>query len=189
MKLFGFFTISFLFMAVANASMSLEFTGYGNTDSFTNATTSTGSRTYFSGDFLFSVSSNAHDAHLYVGLHANQLLIDDRTATTTSQLNGTDMGAVVSWIFDLQKVYSVSAGYNFLSTATYNTSTTASTYTGAGYHANFSYAPEIGKDWHLGFRLQYHAAQYTRSTTSTTAADVSYSRTFVFPSVFLAWRN
>jgi hypothetical protein len=186
MKFLVFIATS-VFIFSAHAGLYGELNGLYNTDSFTTATTAAYSKTYYALD----IHSNLENKNrFYGGFHVDQVtLTEQATAATTTTLTSLNMGPMLMWVMDHKKTFSLSAGYNVLANGTYTvTGSQSATLTGSGLWASLGVMPEISDNWFIGFRLTYYSLSYAKSTTGSAAADVSYSRTLIFPTFGLAWR-
>ncbi len=185
-----FISSCLLFGFRASAGISVGLSGLYISDEFTTATTASNSKTLINGNLLFSIDNKER---FYTGFHAHQMTFEETSVsgstTTKNSLTSLDMGPYVLAYIDRKKIFSLGLGYNLLVNGTYTHGTVNETLTGTSLMGSLSASPEIGKELYLGFDLNYIKVDYVKSTVSSTTSDVSYSRTFILPTISILWRN
>lgn len=180
--------LTIFIVSKASAGVFGELNLFYNTDSFKTATTSSSGKTFFALD----VYANLETKHRYfAGFHVDSISLTDTTATGTETFSSQNMGPMFLWVMDKRKIYSLALGYNLVAKASYNAGTggEAEALTGTGIFATVAAMPEVSENFFVGLKLNYHSLSFSKSTVSTTATDVSYNRTLIFPSISVAWRN
>ena len=168
------------------AALSIELDGFLSTDNFKNSETTADSKSVYSLDFLANLDNKKQ---FYAGFHVGQVAVTETLAsTTTTTFSSLDMGPFIAYMFDQKGSFSLSLGYNVKSTGTYNDGTNLAAGSGTSVLASFGVMPAFGENFYLGFKLNYYAATYTKEVVTTTASDISYTRTLVYPTFGLAWR-
>ncbi|OQW50420.1 MAG: hypothetical protein A4S09_01105 [Proteobacteria bacterium SG_bin7] len=144
----------------------------------------TGSKMFIEGSALVDVSKNPHMA---VGwAYAIYSSTDATTSTTT--VSSSDMGPKFTWFIDKKEHWSLSLTYNLIGTGTYSTGS-SDTWRGTSLKADVGWGPPLGDNSFLGIRLNYYSATYTESLAGGTSySQVSYARSFIYPSVFVSYR-
>lgn len=167
------------------AGVFAEFNGYLATDSFTTTGSATTSRSFYALDIYANLEKKNR---IFAGFHVDQISFSDGDGTTTRTLTGMNMGPMFLVAINKDQTYTLSAGYLLKATGAYNNGATSSDLTGTGMFAVLSMMPEFAENWFGGLKLNYYSLSYTKSSVGTTAEDVSYTRTLMFPSIGLAWR-
>lgn len=170
----------------ALAGVAVGMSGLYLSDEFVTSSTASNSKTLINGNLLFSVDNKER---LYVGFHGHQLTFEEKISTTTTSLTSLDMGPYIMAYLDKRRFYYVGFGYNLLVKGTYTSGTSNQELEGTSLMGTLGVSPEVGKNFYLGFDLNYVKTDYTKSTTGSAVSDVSYSRTFILPTVTLLWRN
>lgn len=155
-------------------------------DEFVTSSTSQYSKTFYNGNLLFSIDNKER---LYVGFHAHQISFEEQVPTARTSLTSLDMGPYIMAYLDRRRFFSLGFGYNLLVNGTYSSGSSNQTLTGTSLMATIGASPEIGKDIYVGFDLNYVKVDYDKSTVGSAVSDVSYTRTFILPTISLLWRN
>lgn len=182
LSLFTFLLVS----PLAKAGLYASVDGLYLSDSFTTATSASYSRTNYGFDLMVNVDQNHY---WYTGFHANQFAAQDSQSSTTTQLSSLDMGPFVKWVVDRRRVMVVGAGFNVISKGTYSTGSANSELTGTSLLGSLEIAPEVSENWHIGVKFSYYSIGYTKSTSTSSASDISYSRNLIFPSLVISFRK
>lgn len=108
------------------------------------------------------------------------------TDTTTSSITyaSTQMGPRFVWVIDKAKNWSLGLGYYLVTSATYNAGTEEK-WKGSAIKADAGYNFNVTDRFQMGVRLNYSAATYTEKLVgATTYSEVSYTRSFIYPSLY-----
>lgn len=185
MKSIGFLSI-LLVASRAYAGLFGELNLFYNTDTFATDTTSTSSKTFYALDIYANLESKHY---LFAGFHVDQVNLQESPSGTQTSFSSQNMGPMFLWLIDKRKTYSFAAGYNLVAKGSYNNGTQTETLAGTGIFATIAAMPEVAENFFIGIKLNYYSLSYPKSTVDTTTTDVSYSRTLIFPSISMAWRN
>jgi hypothetical protein len=183
------FFLSSLFLLltqVALAGLHGEVNTFYATDSFKAETSSSESKTYYSFDIYANLNSKGT---YFAGFHLDQVALQETAASSTARLTSLNMGPMVMWLMDRKKEYGLSLGYNIVANGAYTTSSASTTLSGTGLFVSFSAMPEISENFYVGLKLNYYSLSFSRSIDGSTVSPVSFTRTLIFPSLSLAWRN
>jgi hypothetical protein len=144
-----------------------------------------GSKMFIDGCALIDVSKKPL---VSVGWNYGMMSTSDSTTSTTT-LSTSDMGPRVVWVFDRQGAWSLGLTYNLIATASYSGGSGTDTWRGTTLKADIGWSPQLSEDTYLGIRLNYYSANYTEELAGGTSySQVSYARSFIYPSVFLSYR-
>lgn len=178
MKLLSFLLTTFISMSAL--SFSFEIDAFYFSDSFTNSSTESHTKTLYDLGAYLSLDKGGE---VLLGWNYSNQSISDSTASTTSYTL-TEMGPKMAYYFDKDKYWGMFLTYNLTATAKYNTGSTVEL-RGNSYKVSFSYTPEIDDDevYFLGLKLNYSVASYTESVSGSTLNTISYSRTQIYPSL------
>ncbi len=110
-------------------------------------------------------------------------------ATATATYTSLQMGPRFLWMIDKSKSWSVGFAYYIVTTASYNDGVSAAeTWKGTSIHADGGYNLPIGDDVFFGIRFNYSASTFTeRLIGSTTYSSVSYTKTYMYPSLAVVY--
>lgn len=163
-----------------------ELNAFFNTDSFTTTTSNSNSKMFYALDIYANLESKHY---LFAGFHVDQVNFQETVSSTQTSLTSLNMGPMFLWVMDRQKTYSLSLGYNLVAKGTYAIGSSSEAVTGTGIFATLSAMPQLSENFYFGIKLNYYSLSYSQSTVGTTATPVSYSRSLIFPSIGLSWRN
>lgn len=169
------------------ARLSLMSSVFYAAESSTTATTTSAGRQYYSFDGFANFDSKGQ---FLGGFHVHQISMTD-TATSTTTYSSLDMGPSIMWVPDKKGNFSVYAAYNVSAKGSYQAggATTTSEWTGTSILGSIGVQPEVGKSIRVGVLLNYYSASYSREIVSESATTVSYSRSWIFPSLVVSWRD
>ncbi len=141
---------------------------------------------FIEGAAMFDVMKKPY---LVVGWSYGMFSTSD-TGTTSTTFSTSDMGPRFGWFFDKQAWWSLFLTYNLLATGNYSPSGgTAQTWRGTSLKFDFGWGPAVSENLNIGIRLNYYAATYTESLEgSSNYQTVAYTRSFMYPSIFLSYR-
>lgn len=177
-----------LFVSVrASAALFADLSGLYITDSFTTATSATNSKMYYSLDIFANLDTKKR---WMAGFHVDQIsFTESPTSATTYTLTSLNMGLMGLVLLNRTGSMSLSGGYNLVANGTYSvTGESGRTLTGTSIWAAYAVMPEVSENLFVGVKLLYYQVSYSKSTVTTTATDVSYSRTFIAPILGLQYR-
>lgn len=148
-------------------------------DTFTyNSTNNTYKRTFY--DFMigFGVTKSRR---FIVGWNYDSMLFSDNPGTETS-LKITDMGPKFIYYFNKDRTWSLGFTYNLITTGTYTSGSSNSELRGSSLRVEGGYQPMMWENVFLGAKIVYYKASFKEEVTnSTSIADVTDSRTAIYP--------
>lgn len=159
----------------------VELNSYYVGETLTTASNSTSSRMF--GDFSAGFEVDRNQRFL-VGWNYGLHQTTDTTTTTTAYAS-TQMGPRFLWFMTRTKSWSLGAGYNVLTTATYSAGGGVNEkWTGSSIMADLGYNYTFNETLYIGIRANYSAATYiSKLNSSNTYTDVSYSMVYIYPSL------
>lgn len=112
------------------------------------------------------------------------------TTTTTTTITTSDMGPRFGWFIDKDEKWSFFVTYNLLASATYTPGgSTASTLRGTSIKADVGWTLPVSDNFFCGIKLNYYSATYAESLVGgSTFTQISYARSFIYPSVVFSYR-
>lgn len=150
----------------------------------TMSSAETNTKMFIEGSALVDVSKSPHMA---VGWSYAMYSTTD-AATTSTTISASDMGPKFTWFMDKKEFWSLSLTYNLIGSATYSAGS-SDTWRGTSIKADIGWGPPLGDNSFLGIKINYYSATYTENLTGGTSyAQVSYARSFMYPSVFISYR-
>jgi hypothetical protein len=125
----------------------------------------------------------------YLGAIFGSGSLADKVTSGSTVFIHQDIILAAKYFLDQQRIYSITAGYSILSTASLKdpTISTVETWQGTGYYGKITAAPVI-KDWMIGVSLIYYSGTYNRKIVQTVTTVSNHSRTFLVPAFALAYK-
>jgi hypothetical protein len=107
------------------------------------------------------------------------------SAASSETYSSTQMGPRFLWMIDKSKNWSVGLAYYIVTTGSYSAGGGSSeSWKGTALHADFGYNLPLDDRLFFSVRYNYSSATYTeRLVDSTAYSAVSYSKTFIYPSL------
>lgn len=175
----------FIFLSTQSAFAFIEANVFYLSDTLTAATSSTSTKTFFEICLGFSIDSKGK---YMVGWNYGSFATSD-TTTTTDTYTSTQMGPRFVFQFGKGNDWSVGLAYNISTKAAYTPAGgTQEDWTGTGLKADFGYNFQLSEYTDLGIRLNYASATYTEKVVAqTTYSTISYTRPFIYPSVYFIY--
>ncbi len=181
---FRIILVLLFFVSFEMKAANLELNGFYFTDSFSS--TSTLASTYMTADGAVNLNLNKKGT-LTIGW-AYTMINDVATASSTATFTTADMGPRFGWFLNKEKTWGLGLAYNIISNATYDGSGTAVKWRGTSLKTDFGYAPEISENMYCGFRINYYSGSWIEQLVgSSTYSTVSYTRTWMYPSLYFRW--
>ncbi|MDZ4082164.1 MAG: hypothetical protein U1E10_04455 [Bdellovibrionales bacterium] len=180
----GFAQLSFLLFSSRSMAF-VELNAFYFSEAEAAAASTSGSRTFLEGTVGFRIDkAGQYLVGWGIASHSTS-----SAATTTATYTSLQMGPRFLWMIDKQKSWSVGLAYYIVTTATYDDgSGTAETWKGTSLHADGGYNLPIGDDVYFGIRFNYSASTFTeRLIGSTTYSTVSYTKTYMYPSLAVVY--
>ncbi|MGE3759141.1 MAG: hypothetical protein AB7H97_15365 [Pseudobdellovibrionaceae bacterium] len=173
--------IGFLFSSNAYAGF-LEFNAFYFADTMNMTEASTTNRTFFELAVGFSMDKKGD---YLVGWNYGSYTATD-TSTTTASYSSTQMGPRFLFMLNKAKTWSLGTTYNLVTSAKYSPggSGVDTTWKGTGIKVDVGYNFDLSGTL-IGIRLNYASGSYNEEITGGTALGaVSYSRNFIYPSIY-----
>lgn len=147
----------------------------------TTATTSAAANTFLEAALGFRVDRPGQ--YLVGWGYASHSVTTSGSSTTT--YTSTQMGPRFLWMIDKQKTWSLGFAYYLVTTASYSSGGASSdTWKGTALHVDGGYNLPVGDSFFACLRLNYSAASYAEQLAGgTTYSTISYSKTYIYPSI------
>ena len=155
------------------------------TDALSYESTTAESKMYFDVSFGFRLDKKGD---YLLGWNIVSITRKDDTDTTTSYAS-SDMGIKFTYFFDKAHTWGIGVNYNLMAKATFSTNNgDVEEWRGTSYKAEVGYSKDVAEDFFVGLRMNYYAAQLgERIVGQTTLSKVSYTRTFIYPSIYIGY--
>lgn len=173
-----YFSICLLLASIASAEILLQAHGYYSSDSLTESAATSSSRMASGADASVQIGKS----NFFVGFIFNYV-----SDVTTANYSGQDYGLFVHCFIDKKQIYSVSGGYMFSASGLYETAGVQKQWTGVSYLGRLSVNIKINKKFSIGPSLNYYLANYDHESQGATQSNISYSKSFVYPSLALSY--
>lgn len=176
---------SAFFALPAKAGVLLDFDFSNLSDSITSASTSSQTKTYYSGGLYVNVDSKER---YYLGASIVGASSSDELNSGTTSFSTLDYVLGFKWFMNKGRTFIASGGYGISSTATYSDPTLSASerWTGNSMMFKLTAAPQI-KDWNIGLSLVMYQGTFVERNVNNTTSAVSYTKTFVFPCLGVSW--
>ncbi len=169
-----------LFTPVSHAKLLLDVGAGYFSDSVTTSSSDTSKKLVYNFSALLSISKNFWGGWGYMNMSS-----DRSQGATDVQLAGYSMGPAFKYQFGRSRTHSISAVYNLINNATYTTNTSTEEWSGSGYSFQFAAMPEVRENLFVGFTINYHSVNYSKKVVGSTESSVSYTRTWLYPTLSL----
>lgn len=112
-----------------------------------------------------------------------------KTAADNVQFSTSDMGPRVEWYISKDRAWGLGVVYNLISNATFKGASLSNVkWRGTSIKADFGYTAEFGETFHLGMRANYYSASWIEQLIgSTEYSKITYTRGWIYPSLFFRW--
>lgn len=171
----------------AHAGLWGELGFYMGNDGLESASSASSSRSYYNFDMYGNLDNNNK---YFLGFHVHQMgWSSSQGNADEEQFSTMDMGPSFMWVIDEKQRFDVYFAYNVSAKATYNDGTDEASLKGTSFLASIGFQPEIKEPWRIGFRLNYYSATFTERRVDGDATDVSYTRTWMYPSIVFSYRK
>lgn len=158
---------------------------------------------YFSDSFTYSSVNSSYKRTFYdlmvgfgltkkksfvLGWDYSSMTFSDNPGTETS-LKITDMGPKVMWYMDKERTWVVGFSYYLITKGDYSSGSTTTELRGSAMRGELGYLPMMWDGIMIGAKLNYYKATLKEEITNQTAlAQVSNSRTVIYPSFAMTIR-
>lgn len=178
------FVCLFLFWGEARAGILLDLDATMFQNSVTTTASQSQNKTFYGGGLYLDFGTKQR---YYFGALMASGGATDKDLSSTTTFTHQDVMLALKWFIDRDRLFSVTAAYGVLATATYDLSSAATEkWRGSSYFGKFTVAPEIGR-WNLGISLLYYQGSYNERTVSQTTTSASRSATMMWPALSLAF--
>jgi hypothetical protein len=187
MKLF--FSLLLIFFSARSQAWMIDLDTDFATDAFTTAQEQKNSRTFFQLGMLGDINKG-DSVSSYVGWGVISAAAKDTNekAGVDQTFSTMDTGPLFRFGFGSRGVYSVSLMYSLVAKGKLDQNGTSGDLTGSSYLFKFAIEPEVAEKIYVGFAMNYYAASYSKSVTSSVESDVSYKIQRTFPSISFSYR-
>ncbi len=110
--------------------------------------------------------------------------------TSTETLGIQNISPAIRWAMGDRGIMTLSFSYCLNGKATYANGTTTEAWSGTAMFAQLAFNPQISENWNADLALNYFSASFSKSVDSTTLVEsaVSYSKSFIFPTIGFRYR-
>lgn len=162
------------------ADAFIELNTFYFSEAETTAATSNSNRTFLEGTVGYRIDK-AGQYLVGWGVASHSQTVSATASTTYSSLQ---MGPRFLWLIDKSKNWSIGLAYYIVTKATYDNGSGAETWKGAAYHFDAGYNLPVNDSFYLAVRLNYSLSSYNEKLVgATTYSTVSYSKSFIYPSL------
>lgn len=175
--------IAFLFINIPSAhALFIEANGFYFSDALVQSSNSTTGRTFFDGAIGFNIDKKGY---YQAGWAYDSYATTDATGTTTTTFAATAMGPKFSFFLGKARGIFLGLTYGISTNATYTPNGgSAEKWQGTSYKIETGYLFRDEDSFFYGLRVNYVSANFTQKVVGTaTYSTVSYSRTFIYPSI------
>ncbi len=170
-----------IFMRGANATIVLDLNGLYFSDALSGSSDQSNNRTFYQ---LFAGFSLDKKDQFQLGWSYTIHSTADTVSSTESTYSSTQMGPGFLWRIDKDRRWRLAAYYHLQTTGKFKSgSSSEEEWRGDSYSVDFGYQIPLTMNFEMALRLNYSAAAYNESFDTTTKTDVSYSRSFIYPSI------
>lgn len=187
LKIHILFVLIIIFIAPKSyAAFSTEINGFYFSDAFTNSSTS--ASTFTAADFALNLNLNKKGT-IALGWAYVMVSSSSTSGSTTTEFAAGDMGPKLSMFLDKDRTWGFSIIYNLLANATYNSGGGSELkWRGTSLKGDFGWAPAVSDDAFLGLKINYYSAAWTEQLIgSATYSTVSYTRAWIYPTLYFRW--
>ena len=174
----------FLFVTQAKAAM-LDLNLFYITDSLTAATTASYAKTFYA---LCAALNIDHKGSYLVGWNYATYSSTEAAGAITTTYSSTQMGPKFLVFLNKDHNWLLGLAYNILTSANYQAGgSPAEVWRGTAYSADIGYHQMLTESLMLGFRLNYSSSSFNEKLIGTAYSTISYSRTFIYPSMAISF--
>ncbi len=176
-------SILFFFFGLTWGNYAADLSFFYTSDSATAAADQTRTTTIYSASILLDVNKKER---FFIGWNylsfgtAEAGLVEDTFAQTS-------MGPSFMYIPTKSKNWSIEFSYHLIMSAS-TSSVSGSQWTGTSMLGSVGYMPEMNEGLRVGLKLNYLGSTYAKETIATTVNDISYTRSYIYPSISIQLR-
>ncbi len=181
--------LAFLFISLKSQAWMIDLNAELGSDTLSTTSEEKDTRqTYFLG--VLGDISKGDTASTFVGwgvINAN-VKNTNNVAGTDQTFSTLDTGPLFRLGLGSRGTYSFSLMYALVAKGKLDSGGTSGAITGSSYLIKFAIEPEVADKVCVGFAMNYYAASYSKSVTSSVESNISYKIQRTFPSVSLTYR-
>lgn len=178
-------SVALIFFVSSASALFIDTNLFYLSDSLVTSTaTNTSTKTFYDFTIGFSVDKKGN---FQVGWNYAAYSTADSVASATTTYSSAQMGPKFIYFFDKDRNWRSSFAYNISTSATYTASSIEDKWKGTGMAMDFGYQFRGPDGFSLGIRLNYSTTTFNESLIGTTYTTVSNVRTFIYPSVSVAF--
>ena len=175
-----------IFLASSHAKAALlDLNLFYISDSLTTATTASYGKTFYA---LCAALNIDHKGSYLVGWNYATYSSSEAVGSATTTYTSTQMGPKFLVFLNKDHNWLLGLAYNILTSANDQAgSAPAEIWRGTAYSADFGYHQMVSESLMLGLRLNYSTSSYSEKLIGTAYSTISYSRTFIYPSMAISF--
>ena len=180
-----FLVLLFLTVQSAQAELVFDLNLFYLSDSFSYTDDSSNGRLTY--DVMIGAGLDRRGKFV-LGWNYSSFSFEDDPGDAEVTVAVTDMGPRIVYYFDKELTFNLALTYNLITNGSYNSDTVETELRGTSYRAEIGYTPKITESLFIGAKLQYYVVSVAEEIDETTIEEVSYNRTFIYPTFTLTYR-
>lgn len=140
-------------------------------------------RTGFAGGIYFQASKK-----WWIGWNVFSASFASTMEAEKVNYSSTEMGPSFKYEFGSDQIYFFKGTYNLNIESTATIGTDAEKIQGSSFNVGFGVQPQIYDGVRLGISLNYYSGSHTKKVVSSVQSTVSYTNTWIYPSVNLGFQ-
>lgn len=181
------FNVFMLLFCTNSFALSIDVNLFYFSDSVEHSSTSSSTDTFYDVALTMNLDKKGK---FFTGWSYGSLSSD--RGSSLPSITVTDMGPIFGWHINRGQNWVLVAVYNLISTAQFNdtTSGTKEEWRGSSYKVSFGYKGFVIEELlQAGLYLNYYGSNFSESISNTTTlSSISYSKSEIYPSIFISYR-
>ena len=171
--------------ASASVLLGFDYILFTDKNDVTSTTSASSSKALYSFDIQFSINQKKS---LYVGWSIYNVTTADEVNNEQSNYATQDMGPSVRYEFGRSGLYYLNFIYGIRTQTTYDSGGTSEDWLGTNYLVQVGVNPQISDSFFVSFAFNFFNGAAITKVVSSAQTDVSYSKTFITPTVGLVYK-
>lgn len=176
--------LTLIFYSNAKAAV-IDINSFYLSDGMTSSTTNAVGKTFYSALIGFNIDKKGL---FQLGWNYASYSTSDTVASGTPVTYvSTQMGPALVLYLNKDRNWRFGLAYNLTTKALSNATGASEEWRGTGIAGDLGYQIPVNETFSFGFRLNYSTTSFTEQVISTTITKINYKRTFIYPSISLAY--